>query len=187
MASYATSPDRESFDGISECSTEISTHSKRKRRGGGGTGARLKLLLRWAKREESEENNNNRRVPLREIYSPSSCNKGKAFPMRTESGDLPSLSVRLKFTQGLMKGVVVQESPRFVFSPPAVSDYSRAPSSACSSPFQTVSSELGRRTPAMKKHRSFMNRYLCFGAKGLAIDGSSVMITNGFVPRVSNE
>ncbi|KAG7580608.1 Ankyrin repeat [Arabidopsis suecica] len=189
-----SSPDRESFDGISECSTEISTHSKRKRRGGGGTGARLKLLLRWAKREESEENrrfsgdNINRRVPLREMYSPSSCNKGKAFPMRTQSGDLPSLSVRLKFTQGLMKGVVVQESPRFVFSPPAVSDYSRAPSSACSSPFQTVSSELGRRTPAMKKHRSFMNRYLCFGGKGLAIDGSSVMmISNGFVPRVSNE
>ncbi|EFH58593.1 hypothetical protein ARALYDRAFT_896439 [Arabidopsis lyrata subsp. lyrata] len=56
MASYATSPDRESFDGINECSTEISTHSKRKRRGGGGAGARLKLLLRWAKREESEEN-----------------------------------------------------------------------------------------------------------------------------------
>lgn len=99
--------------------------------------------------------------------------------MRTESGDLPSLSVRLKFTQGLMKGVVVQESPRFVFSPPAVSDYSRAPSSACSTPFQTFSSELGRRTPAMKKQGSFMNRYLCFGGKGLAIDGSSEMISNG--------
>lgn len=183
-ANAELSPNRESFDGISECSTEISTHSKRKRRGVGGTGARLKLLLRWAKREESEENrrfsgdNNNRRVPLREMYSPSSCNSGRGFPMRTESGDLPSLSVRLKFTQGLMKGVVVQESPRFVFSPPAVSDYSRAPSSACSSPFQTVSSELGRRTPAMKKHGSFMNRYLCFGGKGLAIDGSSEM-SNG--------
>ncbi|CAD5322024.1 unnamed protein product [Arabidopsis thaliana] len=184
-ANAELSPDRESFDGISECSTEISTHSKRKRRGGGGTGARLKLLLRWAKREESEENRrlsgdvNNRRVPLREMYSPSSCSRGKAFPMRTESGDLPSLSVRLKFTQGLMKGVVVQESPRFVFSPPAVSDYSRAPSSACSTPFQTFSSELGRRTPAMKKQGSFMNRYLCFGGKGLAIDGSSEMISNG--------
>ncbi|XP_010463888.1 PREDICTED: serine/threonine-protein phosphatase 6 regulatory ankyrin repeat subunit A-like [Camelina sativa] len=178
------SPERESFDGISECSTEISTHSKRKRHGsgGGGTGARLKLLLRWAKKEESEENNNNnRRVPLREMYSPSGCNRGggRAFPMRTESGDLPSLAVRLKFTQGLMKGVVVQESPRFVFSPPAVSDYSGAPSSACSSPFQTVSSELGRRTPAMKKKKgSFMDRYLCFGGKGLAIDGSSE-INNG--------
>lgn len=85
--------------------------------------------------------NNGRLVPIKEMYSPSACNRGRAFPMRTESGDLPSLSVRLKFTQGLMKGVVVQESPRFVFSPPAVSDYSRALSSACSSPFQTVSSE----------------------------------------------
>ncbi|CAL9242011.1 unnamed protein product, partial [Arabidopsis halleri] len=36
-ANAELSPDRESFDGISECSTEISTHSKRKRRGGGGT------------------------------------------------------------------------------------------------------------------------------------------------------
>ncbi|KAF2555361.1 hypothetical protein F2Q68_00018338 [Brassica cretica] len=25
-------------------------------------------------------------------------NRGRAFPLRTESGDLPSLSVRLKFT-----------------------------------------------------------------------------------------
>ncbi|KAL0744451.1 hypothetical protein Bca4012_085964 [Brassica carinata] len=184
------SPDRESLDGISECSTEMSTHSKRKRRGG-GTGARLKLLLRWAKKEETEENrrysgdgNNNRRVPLREMYSGSRSpseigNRGRAFPMRTESGDLPSLSVRLKFTEGLMKGVVVQESPRFVFSPPVVSDYSGAPSSsACSSPFQTVSSELERRTPAVKKQRSFVNRYLCFSGKGLAIDGSSEM-SNG--------
>ncbi|XP_048636137.1 uncharacterized protein LOC111213505 isoform X2 [Brassica napus] len=167
------SPDRESLDGISECSTEMTTHSKRKR----STGARLKLLLRWAKKEETEENrrfsrddNNNRRVlPLREI--------GRAFPMRTESGDLPSLSVRLKFTEGLMKGVVVQESPRFVFSPPVVSDYSGAPSSACTSPFQTVSSELERKTPAVKKQRSFVNRYLCFSGKGLAIDGSSEMST----------
>ncbi|VVA96417.1 unnamed protein product [Arabis nemorensis] len=185
------SPDRESLDGISECSTEMSTHSKRKR---GGTGGRLKLLLRWAKREESEEHrrlsgdNQNRRVPLREMYSRSrspSCNIGRAFPMRTESGDLPSLSVRLKFTEGLMRGVVVQESPRFVFSPPAVSDYSRAPSSACSSPFQTVSSELERRrrTPAMKKHGSFMNRYLCFSGRGLAIDGSSEK-TNGSAHRL---
>ncbi|CAG7878422.1 unnamed protein product [Brassica rapa] len=55
-------------------------------------------------------------------------NRGRAFPLRTESGDLPSLSVRLKFTEGLMKGVVVQESRRFVFSLPVVSDYSRAPS-----------------------------------------------------------
>ncbi|CAN8260493.1 unnamed protein product [Cochlearia groenlandica] len=168
------SPNRQSFDGISECSSEISTHSKRKR----GTGSRLKLLLRWAKKEESEENcrfsgdNQNRRVPLREMYS---RNRGKAFPMRTESGDLPSLSVRLRFTKGLMKGVVVQESPRFVFSPPLDSDYSRAPSSACSSPFQTMSSELKRRTPSMKKQASFMNRYLCFGGGGLAIDGSSEM------------
>ncbi|KAJ4892849.1 Ankyrin repeat family protein [Raphanus sativus] len=183
------SPDRESLDGISECSTEMTTHSKRKRRGG-GTGARLKLLLRWAKKEETEENrrysgddNNNRRVPLREMYSGSRSpseigNRGRAFPMRTESGDLPSLSVRLKFTEGLMKGVVVQESPRFVFSPPVVSDYSGAPSSACTSPFQTVSSELERKTPAMKKQRSFVNRYLCFSGKGLAIDGSSEM-SNG--------
>ncbi|CAN7003137.1 hypothetical protein IGI04_021041 [Brassica rapa subsp. trilocularis] len=181
------SPDRESLDGISECSTEMTTHSKRKR----STGARLKLLLRWAKKEETEENrrfsgddNNNRRVlPLREMYSRSMSpsevgNRGRAFPMRTESGDLPSLSVRLKFTEGLMKGVVVQESPRFVFSPPVVSDYSGAPSSACTSPFQTVSSELERKTPAMKKQRSFVNRYLCFSGKGLAIDGSSEM-SNG--------
>uniref|UniRef100_A0A1J3EDD7 Ankyrin repeat-containing protein n=1 Tax=Noccaea caerulescens TaxID=107243 RepID=A0A1J3EDD7_NOCCA len=188
------SPNRESFDGISECSSEISTHSKRKRLGG-STGARLKLLLRWAKREESEENrrfsgdNNNRRVPLREMYSrsrsPSEIGyRGRAFPMRTESGDLPSLSVRLKFTEGLMKGVVVQESPRFVFSPPVASDYSR--SSACSSPLQTVSSELKRRTPAMKKQGSFMNRYLCFGGAGLAIDGSSEM-SNGFAHRLRHQ
>nr|VDD47403.1 unnamed protein product [Brassica oleracea] len=181
------SPDRESLDGISECSTEMTTHSKRKR----STGARLKLLLRWAKKEETEENrrfsgddNNNRRVlPLREMYSRSRSpsevgNSGRAFPMRTESGDLPSLSVRLKFTEGLMKGVVVQESPRFVFSPPVVSDYSGAPSSACTSPFQTVSSELERKTPAVKKQRSFVNRYLCFSGAGLAIDGSSEM-SNG--------
>ncbi|CAN6889317.1 unnamed protein product [Brassica oleracea] len=181
------SPDRESLDGISECSTEMTTHSKRKR----STGARLKLLLRWAKKEETEENrrfsgddNNNRRVlPLREMYSRSRSpsevgNRGRAFPMRTESGDLPSLSVRLKFTEGLMKGVVVQESPRFVFSPPVVSDYSGAPSSACTSPFQTVSSELERKTPAVKKQRSFVNRYLCFSGAGLAIDGSSEM-SNG--------
>ncbi|CAH8387383.1 unnamed protein product [Eruca vesicaria subsp. sativa] len=179
------SPDRESLDGISECSTEISTHSKRKR----GTGARLKLLLRWAKKEETEEHRrfsgdgNNRRVPLREMYSRSRSpseigNRGRAFPLRTESGDLPSLSVRLKFTEGLMKGVVVQESPRFVFSPPVASDYSGAPSSACSSPFQTVSCELERKTPAMKKQRSFVNRYLCFSGKGLAFDGSSEM-SNG--------
>ncbi|CAN7107878.1 unnamed protein product [Brassica rapa subsp. narinosa] len=180
------SPDRESLDGISECSTEMTTHSKRKR----STGARLKLLLRWAKKEETEENrrfsgddNNNRRVlPLREMYSRSRSpsevgNRGRAFPMRTESGDLPSLSVRLKFTEGLMKGVVVQESPRFVFSPPVVSDYFGAPSSACTSPFQTVSSELERKTPAMKKQRSFVNRYLCFSGKGLAIDGSSEIST----------
>ncbi|ESQ49672.1 hypothetical protein EUTSA_v10020242mg [Eutrema salsugineum] len=184
-ANAEISPERESFDGISECSTEVSTHSKRKR---GGTGARLKLLLRWAKREETEENrrfsgdNSNRRVPLREMYSPS-CNRGRAFPLRTESGDLPSLSVRLKFTEGLMKGVVVQESPRFVFSPPVVSDYSGALSSACSSPFQTVSSELERKTPAMKKQRSFMNRYLCFSGRGLAIDGSSEM-SNGSAHRL---
>uniref|UniRef100_A0A1J3F7F3 Ankyrin repeat-containing protein n=1 Tax=Noccaea caerulescens TaxID=107243 RepID=A0A1J3F7F3_NOCCA len=188
------SPNRESFDGISECSSEISTHSKRKRLGG-STGARLKLLLRWAKREESEENrrfsgdNNNRRVPLREMYSrsrsPSEIGyRGRAFPMRTESGDLPSLSVRLKFTEGLMKGVVVQESPRFVFSPPVASDYSR--SSACSSPLQTVSSELKRRTPAMKKQGSFMNRYLCFGGAGLAIDGSSEM-SNGSAHRLRHQ
>lgn len=188
------SPNRESFDGISECSSEISTHSKRKRLGG-STGARLKLLLRWAKREESEENrrfsgdNNNRRVPLREMYSRSRSpseidSRGRAFPMRTESGDLPSLSVRLKFTEGLMKGVVVQESPRFVFSPPVASDYSR--SSACSSPLQTFSSELKRRTPAMKKQGSFMNRYLCFGGAGLAIDGSSEM-SNGSAHRLRHQ
>ncbi|CAA7041107.1 unnamed protein product [Microthlaspi erraticum] len=193
-ANAELSPERESFDGISECSTEISTHSKRKRLGG-STGARLKLLLRWAKREESEENrrfsrdNSNRRVPLREMYSRSRSpseigNRGRAFPMRTESGDLPSLSVRLKFTEGLMKGVVVQESPRFVFSPPVASDYSR--SSACSSPLQTVSSELKRRTSAMKKHGSFMNRYLCFGGKGLAINGSSEM-NNGSDHRLRHQ
>ncbi|CAH2055135.1 unnamed protein product [Thlaspi arvense] len=195
IANAELSPERESFDGISECSTEISTHSKRKRRGGGGTGARLKLLLRWAKKEESEDNrrfsgdNNSRRVPLREMYSRTrspSRNRGRAFPLRTESGDLPSLSVRLKFTEGLMKGVVVQKSPRFVFSPPVASDYSRTPSSACSSPFQTVSSELERKTPAMKKQTSFMNRYLCFSGRGLAIDGSDEKI-NGSPHRLRHQ
>ncbi|CAE5966066.1 unnamed protein product [Arabidopsis arenosa] len=110
------------------------------------------------------------------MYSPSSCNRGRAFPMRTESGDLPSLSVRLIFTQGLMKGVVVQESPRFLFLPPAVSDYSPAPSSACSSP-RSRDGFFGIREK--KKKGSFMNRYLCFGGKGLAIAGSSEMISNG--------
>lgn len=31
----------------------------------------------------------------------------------------------------------------------------------------------------MKKNGSFMNRYLFFGGKGLAIDGSSEKISNG--------
>ncbi|KAG2273124.1 hypothetical protein Bca52824_067679 [Brassica carinata] len=92
-------------------------------------------------------------------------NRGRAFPLRTESGDLPSLSVRLKFTEGLMKGLVVQESPRFV---------SRLRWFLITLELR----RLERKTPAMKKQRSFINRYLCFSGEGIAIEGSSEM-SNG--------
>ncbi|XP_010528057.1 PREDICTED: kinase D-interacting substrate of 220 kDa-like [Tarenaya hassleriana] len=175
---FASPDERDSYDTTN--ANSVPTKQK-------WAGSRLKLLLRpAAKREEtgkdcdfSGENDwRDGRVTLREMYSRSPSYKGsegRTISMRSNNGDLPSLSVRMKFTEGLMKGVVVHKTPRFIFSPP-IADFSGV-SSGYTTPEM---SERTDKTPvSMKKQggssprdKKFVNRYLCFGAQGLAMEHS---------------
>ncbi|XP_015894396.1 uncharacterized protein LOC107428379 [Ziziphus jujuba] len=159
----------------------------------------LKFLLRWPRRKEKktarmelrdndsldsfnmsrdlEENH----IPLRQIYSKSSSlpNSKRIFSVGSY---FPSPSTRMKYTAGLMQGVI-KAKPHFAVS--AQSPPSPMSGSSMSSPtfvgkqksFDYIngpSCSYEKGSHMNLKQNSFnkkvMNQYFCFGAQGLAVE-----------------
>ncbi|KAL5552510.1 hypothetical protein UlMin_039911 [Ulmus minor] len=174
-----------------------SSHSNKKPVSINHAAKRLKFLLRWAKKkdkrsartESGEENSldsfifrglEDNVVPLRQIYSKSSSlsKNGGTF-------SAPSPSTKMKFSAGLMHGVI-KTTPHSLH----VADQSSSSSitkSSSSSPafvekensFEIVgASSSTEKDSNLKKleqssfDKKLMNQYLCFGAQGLAVEDS---------------
>ncbi|KAK3040788.1 hypothetical protein RJ639_029132, partial [Escallonia herrerae] len=155
---------------------------------------RLKLLLRWPRRNERKADNPNTRddesvesnrmseslestppISLRQRFSRLSSlpNNRRVFSLGNSS---PTPSTKLKFSAGLMHGVlrVMPRSPKSPFS-----------ESSRSLPISTEkvrsvdllhdyrSSEKSRMSLRQNSlNKRLMNRYFCFGAEGLAVEDS---------------
>ncbi|PKU81636.1 kinase D-interacting substrate of 220 kDa [Dendrobium catenatum] len=198
---------------------ENNEHSDKKKASSSVNSAarRLKILLRWPRRKEKKTDDDSMTLlkkwsereetptPLRQRFlkpQSSLINNKRTLAVRTS---MPSPTTKKKFAAGLMHGVI-QAMPHLAPSQTRM-PLSSLSSSLLSSP--TLEKQKGvyeddeatgdtacSNYTGSSSHRSsfknakLMNQYFCFGAQGLALDGSSTnqrqsRLFRGCVPPVS--
>ncbi|EXB94965.1 E3 ubiquitin-protein ligase mib1 [Morus notabilis] len=145
---------------------------------------RLKFFLRWPRKKDKKKPNRedlrdndsldslsrdfeDNPIPLRQIYSKSSSlpNNRRIY----SDGSFPSPSTKMRFSAGLMHGVIKTMPHLTTASADHYSASSTNSGSSMSSPeFMDKQKNLNIRGPSCSNQKeSDMNEYFCFGAQGL--------------------